>query len=244
MDLIRAKPSVTGTQASQRQHNISIAVSTALIKHILRITAIAVPILTTSELNFFDSRTRRVAVEIIASYQRPIMRTLRPGHSKTVKRSSATERRSPHDAHMVGADAETWSLGLLSDLWRLGPIGWGSLGGLAAGVLHSVSLPLCETTGTPFSRSSSIVDVPGKTKTPEERAMTLLPDILEVLRIDTEPDPATNEGMSRALTSESSMDDVYLRLMDWSHVHLSPQSLPRIAPPYRLLLCTSHCSNP
>ena len=35
MALIRAKPSVTGKQASQRQQNISIAVSTATIKHIL-----------------------------------------------------------------------------------------------------------------------------------------------------------------------------------------------------------------
>ena len=88
------------------------------------------------------------------------------------------------------------------------------------------------------------MDDPGKTKTPEERAMTILPDILEVLRIGTEPDPATSEGMNRALISESSMDDAYLRLMNWPHMDLSPQSLPRVAPPNRLPLRTSHCSNP
>ena len=77
MALIRAKPSVTGTQASQRQQNISVAVSTALIKHILKITAKTVPILATSEMNFFDNRTSRVAVGVVSSYQMPTMRTLR-----------------------------------------------------------------------------------------------------------------------------------------------------------------------
>ena len=77
--------------------------------------------------------------------------------------------------------------------------------------------PLCETTGTPSSRSSSSVAIPEKTKTPEERAMKILKDALEILRIGTEPNSATPKGMSRALTSESSMDDAYLRLMDWSH---------------------------
>lgn len=59
------------------------------------------------------------------------------------------------------------------------------------------------------------MDIPENTKTPEERATTILQDTLEILRIGTEPDPATTEGISRALIWE--MDDVYLRLMDWSH---------------------------
>ena len=122
MALIRAKPSVTGTQTSPRQQNISIAVSTALVKHIQRITAIAVPILATSEMKFFENRTSRVAVGFLPSYQRPTMRTLRQSHSKTVITSAATERRSANDADMVGANAETWSFGSLSDLWRLGPV--------------------------------------------------------------------------------------------------------------------------
>ena len=61
------------------------------------------------------------------------------------------------------------------------------------------------------------MDIPGKTKTPEERAMTIHPDILEVQRIGSEPNPAATEGTSRALTLEASMDDAYLRLIDWSH---------------------------
>ena len=58
------------------------------------------------------------------------------------------------------------------------------------------------------------MDVPGKTKVPKERAMTIHPDVIEVQRISTEPDPAATEGMSGALTLEASMDDAYLRLMD------------------------------
>ena len=145
------------------------------------------------------------------------MRTLRQSHSETVITSSATGWRSPNDANMVGANAETWSFGSLSDLWQFGPVGLDSLREFAAGVFDSVSLPLYETTSTLFSRSSSSVDVPEKTKNPEERAMTIHPDILEVRRFGTEPDPATTEGMSRALTLKSSMDDAYLRLMNWSH---------------------------
>ena len=79
MALIRAKPSVTRTQASQRQQNIPIAVSTALIKHILRITVTAVPILSTSEMYFFENTTSRAAVGVVSSYKRSIMRTFREG---------------------------------------------------------------------------------------------------------------------------------------------------------------------
>ena len=76
--------------------------------------------------------------------------------------------------------------------------------------------PLWATTGTPSSSSNSSVAIPERSKTPEERAMNILQDALEILRIGTEHNSAIPKGMSRALTSESSMNDAYQRLMDWS----------------------------
>ena len=46
--------------------------------------------------------------------------------------------------------------------------------------------------------------------------MKILQDTLEALRIGTGLNPATPKGMSEALTSEFSIDNAYLRLMDWS----------------------------
>ena len=77
--------------------------------------------------------------------------------------------------------------------------------------------PHCDTTVTSSSRSTSSVAIPEESKNPEERAMKIFQDALEALRIGTGLNSATPKGTSRALTSESSIDNAYLRLMDWSH---------------------------
>ena len=74
-----------------------------------------------------------------------------------------------------------------------------------------------ETPGTPSSRTSSNAEPPKEAKLPEEEAIEIFQNALQVLKIGTEPERVIPEGMSRALTSESSTDDAYLRIMDWSH---------------------------
>lgn len=54
-------------------------------------------------------------------------------------------------------------------------------------------------------------------KSPEEQAIEILENALRVLKIGTEPEAVLQEGVSRALTSNFSMDDAYRRIMDWSH---------------------------
>ncbi|KAF6221523.1 hypothetical protein HO133_002379 [Letharia lupina] len=71
--------------------------------------------------------------------------------------------------------------------------------------------------GTPPSRISSDAEPPMKTKPPEEQAIEIFQNALQILKIGTEPELATSEGMNRAPTSESSTDDAYRRIMDWSH---------------------------
>lgn len=77
--------------------------------------------------------------------------------------------------------------------------------------------PIRETPGTPSSRTSFNVEAPERAKPPEEQAIEIFQNALQILKIGTEPESATPEGMSRALTSGSSTDDAYLRIMDWSH---------------------------
>ena len=76
--------------------------------------------------------------------------------------------------------------------------------------------PSCDTTVTSSPRSISSVAIPEESKTPEERAMKIFQDALEALKIGTGLNCASPTGMSRALTSEPSTDNAYLRLMDWS----------------------------
>lgn len=77
--------------------------------------------------------------------------------------------------------------------------------------------PAREALGTPTARCSSDVECPKRMKPPEEQANEIFENALQILKIGTKLEPATPEGMSRALTSESSTDNAYLRIMDWSH---------------------------
>lgn len=77
--------------------------------------------------------------------------------------------------------------------------------------------PVRETPGTPSSRTSSKLEPPKRVKTPEEQAIEIFQNALQVLKIGAEPGPVTPEGVSRAITSESSMDEAYIRIMDWPH---------------------------
>ena len=62
--------------------------------------------------------------------------------------------------------------------------------------------------GTPISRTRFDVEPPQKAKTPEEQATDILQNALQILKIGTELKPAM---------SGYSIDDAYLRIMDWSH---------------------------
>lgn len=77
--------------------------------------------------------------------------------------------------------------------------------------------PVRETPGTPSSRTSSKLEPPKRVKTLEEQAIEIFQNALQVLKIGAEPGPVTPEGVSRAITSESSMDEAYIRIMDWPH---------------------------
>lgn len=77
--------------------------------------------------------------------------------------------------------------------------------------------PVRETPGTPSSRTSSKLEPPKRVKTSEEQAIEIFQNALQVLKIGAEPGPVTPEGVSRAITSESSMDEAYIRIMDWPH---------------------------
>ena len=77
--------------------------------------------------------------------------------------------------------------------------------------------PLREMPGTPSPRTSAHVEPRKRTKPPEEQAIEIFQTALQVLKIGTEPEPATSASTSRVLTSGSSMDDAYLRIMDWPH---------------------------
>ncbi len=79
--------------------------------------------------------------------------------------------------------------------------------------------PICETPGIPASRTKFNVEPLKSAKTPEEQAIEIFQNALQVLKIGIEPEPeiATPEDMSRAPTSGSSTDDAYLRIMDWAH---------------------------
>lgn len=74
-----------------------------------------------------------------------------------------------------------------------------------------------ETPGTPSSRTSSKLEPPKRAKPPEEQAIEIFQNALQVLKIGAEPGPVTPEGVSKAITSESSMDEAYIRIMDWPH---------------------------
>ena len=76
---------------------------------------------------------------------------------------------------------------------------------------------VCEIPGTPYSRTSSDAEPPKAVKPPEEQATEIFQNALQVLKIGTEHRSVLPGGMSRARTSESSMDDAYLRIMDWPH---------------------------
>ena len=52
---------------------------------------------------------------------------------------------------------------------------------------------------------------------PEEQAFEIFQNTLQVLKIGAEPEQATPAGTGRAQTSGLSTDDVYRRMMDWSH---------------------------
>ena len=74
-----------------------------------------------------------------------------------------------------------------------------------------------EIPAKPSSRTSPNVEPPSRAKPPEDQAMEIFQNALQVLKIGVKPGPVTLKGMSRALNPESSMDDTYLRLMDWPH---------------------------
>ena len=56
-----------------------------------------------------------------------------------------------------------------------------------------------------------------RAKPPEEQAIEIFQNALQVLKIGTKPEPATPACMSRAQTSGLSIDDAYQRIMDWPH---------------------------
>ena len=62
--------------------------------------------------------------------------------------------------------------------------------------------------GTPISRTSFDVELPQRTKPPEEQATEILQNALQILKIGTELKPAM---------SGYTIDDAYLRIMDWPH---------------------------
>lgn len=74
--------------------------------------------------------------------------------------------------------------------------------------------PVREPPGTPSSSTSSKLE---KAKPPEEQVIEIFQNALQVLKIGAEPGPVTPEGMSRAKTSEPSMEQAYIRIMDWPH---------------------------
>ena len=74
-----------------------------------------------------------------------------------------------------------------------------------------------ETSGKLYFRASSNVEPSSRAKPPEEQAIEIFQNALRVLRIGVEPGPVTPKGTSRALPLEASMDDAYLRIMDWPH---------------------------
>ena len=78
-------------------------------------------------------------------------------------------------------------------------------------------VPVRETPGNPSSRASSDLEPSKRAKNPEEQANEILRNALRVLKIGAELEPVISQGMTRALTSESSMDDAYLRIMHWSY---------------------------
>lgn len=81
--------------------------------------------------------------------------------------------------------------------------------------------PVCETPGAPSSVINPSLEPSERVKPLEEQAADILQNALHILRIGTEPEPepepVTPERVSRTLASEPSMDDAYLRIMDWSH---------------------------
>lgn len=74
--------------------------------------------------------------------------------------------------------------------------------------------PVRKTPGTPSSRTSSKLE---RVKPPEEQAIEIFQNAFQVLKIGAESGPVTPEGVSRAIISESSMDEAYIRIMDWPH---------------------------
>ena len=77
--------------------------------------------------------------------------------------------------------------------------------------------PVRETPAKPPSETSSNVEHSSRTKTPEEQAIEIFQNALQILKIGAKPGPVTPKGMSRAMDPESSMDNAYLRIMDWPH---------------------------
>ena len=79
--------------------------------------------------------------------------------------------------------------------------------------------PVCETPGAPSSVINPSLEPSERVKPLEEQAADILQNALHILRIGTEPEPepVTPERVSRTPASEPSMDDAYLRIMDWSH---------------------------
>ncbi len=76
---------------------------------------------------------------------------------------------------------------------------------------------LRETPRRPSDRTSSDVEPSKRAQTSEEQAIEIFQNALHVLKIGIKPTPATPTGVSRPLVSESSTDDAYVRIMDWSH---------------------------
>ena len=95
---------------------------------------------------------------------------------------------------------------------------------------------------------SSDLESSKRAKSPEEQAIEIFQNALQVLKIGTEaePEPVTPEGVSRVPNSESSMDDAYLRIMDWSHnkpfkAQASKAHPPKALTPLQFLLRKSIC---
>ena len=74
-----------------------------------------------------------------------------------------------------------------------------------------------ETPAKASSRTSPNVEPSSRAKPPEEQAMEVFQNALQLLKIGAKPGPATPKRMSRALNPESSMDNAYLRIMNWPH---------------------------
>ena len=104
--------------------------------------------------------------------------------------------------------------------------------------------PVLEMPRTPFSRTGSDFESLKRAKPPEEKAAEIFQNALHVLKIGTELEPATSEGVSRALPSGSSTDDAYFRIMDWSHntpfsTEASKTHPPKALTPLKFLLLKS-----